>query len=90
MMPSAYKNKKIIRLGRGSKAFQTVDKINRYLLENLPKRNPYAERQIKEGENDDERLQSKNAQLQHLKDRLRIEAGKNQNLRNQIKVFKNR
>ena len=38
----------------------------------------------------DSRLQMKDSQIQHLKDRLRIEQDKNRSLRNQIKLLKSR
>ena len=85
-----YKNKTIFRVGQESEAFQFVGKVNCYLLENSLKRSLYAEEQTKEVGHDAERIKSKIQEIQHLKDRLRIEAGKNQSMRNQIKVFKKR
>lgn len=38
----------------------------------------------------DSQLQMKDSQIQHLKDRLRIEQDKNRSLRNQIKLLKSR
>ena len=38
----------------------------------------------------DSQLQLKDSQIQHLKDRLRIEQDKNRSLRNQIKLLKSR
>ncbi len=87
----SYKNKELFRVERNSESFHAVEKINRYLLaEKMRKRNLFAENEIPEKEKDDGRIESKNQQIEHLKDRLRIEAGKNQSLRNQIKVFKSR
>jgi hypothetical protein len=85
-----FKNKRFFRIVRGTKAFGQVEKISEMLLKEIPKSNPYMARELDEEVDLDSRLQMKNAQIQHLKDRLRIEAGKNQNLRNQIKVLKHR
>jgi hypothetical protein len=61
------------------------------LLRDIPKYDPYfSSVELKEENELDSKLQMKDAQIQHLKDRLRIEQETIRSLRNQIKVLKQR
>lgn len=61
------------------------------LLRDIPKYNPYfAAGELQEGNDFDAKLQTKDAQIQHLKDRLRIEQETIRSLRNQLRVLKQR
>ncbi len=57
------------------------------MMKDIPKRNPTNAREL--DEDDDLAMQLKDNQIQHLKDRLRIEQEGSPSLRNQIKVLKN-
>jgi hypothetical protein len=81
-----YRNKRYVRIGQGGKAFKCVDFINRFLLNKIPRYSPYIQKKIEEEANSE--IESKDNQIQHLKDMLRIQRDTNQSLRNQIKALR--
>lgn len=83
----AFKNKRYYKVNRGNKEFGDVEKINQIVMKDIPKRNPINARGL--DENDDSMMQLKDNQIQHLKDRLRIEQERSRSLRNQIKALRN-
>ena len=83
-----YKNRRYFRVSQQGSSFKLVDKINRFLMTKIPKSNPLSQRKIYEDA--DEENNMKDYQIQHLKDRLRIEQDTNRSLRNQLKVKKSR
>jgi hypothetical protein len=83
-----YKNRRYFRVSQQGKSFELVDKINRFLMTKIPRYNPLSQRKIYEGE--DSRIEMKDQQIQHLKDRLRIQQDTIRSLRNQLKVVKSR
>lgn len=59
------------------------------LLRDIPKYNPYFVSPQLDEENDlDSKLKMKDAMIEHLKDRIRIEQDRNRSLSNQLKIAK--
>jgi predicted RNase H-like nuclease (RuvC/YqgF family) len=59
-------------------------------MNGIQKYNPIAQRKIEEEMNSETEIETKDNQIQHLKDRISIEQGKNRSLQNQIKALKAR
>ncbi len=83
----AVKNKRYYRVNQKGDEAEHVGRINKLVMEDIPKRNPINAREL--DENDDSMMQLKDNQIQHLKDRLRIEQERSRSLRNQIKALNN-
>ena len=82
----AFKNKRYFKVSRGSKESEHVERINKVVMKDIPKRNPINAREL--DEDDESMMQLKDNQIQHLKDRLRIEQERSRSLRNQLKRLK--
>jgi hypothetical protein len=83
-----FKSKYFFRVVQSGQAFKHVDRINRFLMKGIPKFNPYAQRKVDEETKSDAEIESKEYQIQRLKDRISIEQEKNRSLQNQIKALK--
>jgi len=86
----SYKSKSCFRVLQSGQSFKHVDKINKFLMNGIQKYNPIAQRKIEEEMNSETEIETKDNQIQHLKDRTSIEQGKNRSLQNQIKALKAR
>ena len=68
------------------KSTKLAEIVKRYILKKMP----LVRQDIEEEMDSDAEIESKDQQIQHLKDMLRIQRDTNQSLRNQIKALKAR
>ena len=86
----AYRGRQFRRINRSGDSLKRMDRINRFILEKIPRFSPIAIRKIKEASTSDSGNELKDQQIQRLKDRLRIQQDTNQGLRNQLKALRDR
>jgi len=86
----AYRGRLFRRINRSGDALKRLDRINQFILKKIPRLSPIAIKRIKEGSNRDSSNDLKTQQIQHLKDRIRIEKESNRSLRNQLKALRAR
>jgi hypothetical protein len=84
----SYKSKSCFRVLQSGQSFKHIDKINKFLMNGIQRYNPIAQRKIEEETSSANEIESKDHQIQHMKDMLRIERDTVQSLRNQIKMLK--
>jgi hypothetical protein len=85
-----YRGRRFYRINRSGDSLKRLDKINQFILKKIPRTSPIAIRKIKEGSVSDTGDEMKDQQIQHLKDRNRIEKETNRSLRNQMKALRAR
>ncbi|MGD0036480.1 MAG: hypothetical protein ABSC53_04215 [Bacteroidota bacterium] len=84
----SYKSKSCFRVAQSGQSVKHIDRINKFLMNGIQRYNPIAQRKIEEEMNSETEIETKDNQIQHLKDRLSIEQEKNRSLQNQIKALK--
>ena len=86
----SYRNGRFFRITRSGEALKLIDLINKFILTKIPRLSPIALRRIKEDSSSDGGDDLKKQQIQHLKDKNRIEQDVSRSLRNQIKSLRTR
>ena len=87
----SYRNGRFYRIARTGDALKLINLINKFILTKLPRLSPIALRRIKEESGrSDGGDELKKQQIQHLKDKNRIEQDVSRSLRNQIKGLRSR
>jgi hypothetical protein len=85
-----YRNRRYFRITRSGDALKRIDRINKFILSKIPKLSPIALRRIREEDDSDGSDELMKQQIQHLKDKNRIEQDVSRSLRNQIKGLRSR
>lgn len=84
------RGRRFIRVDRNGKAVQHIDRLNSYLRKYIADAMPFASKEIREEDDEQEKLKQKDLQLQQLKERNRVDKNTIQSLRSQMKMLRNR